>query len=883
MRKVYLLLILTVACLGPLNAQVPTPEQQEQAQDYLAGRDIDQVELKRRLLERGINIDELGIEELQRVRPQIDAVIAEMEAEAARGQTPAQGAVQPPAAADPLNADGTPAEDAGAEEEKETEELPASDIYGHDVFRNKSLGVYSGAENATPPDSYPLRAGDRIAVSIFGTSQADLLLEIGSDGFIRPPRMPRIYLQGVSLGRARELLRNRFRSYYVFENGQFNVAMDVARTISVNIFGEVENNGTFSLSSLNTAFNALVASGGPTEIGSVRNIKLTSGDKVTNIDVYEFLQDPSSETDIFLTGNDLIYVPLAQKIVTLEGGVNREMKYELREEETLKDLLAFAGGVKVRAETSNITVTRYIDGRLEVIDVDLSEQPDFVLMNEDIVLVPVVEKPIENFVSVEGDVLLPGRYAFTPGLTLADVVKRSRLRTGARRDVGFLFRINDDGTTRLMRVDLGANAGAVEALELKRGDRLRVLAQSSFTDQAAFTIRGAIRDSSVTIPFPQDGSLNLEEAILLAGGTLPNAAPNVMIIRTPVYNSEVRTYERVNLSVAADTRLQPGDEVIVYARERYSDRNLVNVSGAIRFPGDYVYDPSLTLRDLLYLAGGPRLEADLGRIEVFRLDINKTNGLEVRTLVETFAIDENLDAVESTYVLQPFDQVVVRRSAGFEEIERVVIVGEVQYPGPYAIISDNEKLSDIIGRAGGLTPNAFVDGATLYRPTDDIGYVVLDLDEALEDKLHPANIVLRSQDTLFIPKKQELITIYTKNTLANRFGVDSIAQDGTIQVAYRGPKSANWYIDKYAGGFNDDTARKRWTTVEYASGQVKETKNILFFKNYPELQPGATIRVATAPPKQTKQRREERFDWLGLAQIVLGTATTLTTYILLRN
>ena len=226
---------------------------------------------------------------------------------------------------------------------------------------------------------------------------------------------------------------------------------------------------------------------------------------------------------------------------------------------------------------------------------------------------------------------------------------------------------------------------------------------------------------------------------------------------------------------------------------------------------------------------------------------------------------------------------VVRRGAGFEAIENVVLVGEVEYPGPYALLNDNERLSDVIRRAGGLTPEAFPAGATLYRDVENIGYVVLDLDRVMVNPADPANIILRSNDTLYIPKRQELVTIYTSNTLADRFGRDSTTQDGSIQVAYQGPRSANWYIKNYAGGFNDDNARKRWTTVEYANGQVAETSNFLGIKNYPELRPGAEIRVPAAPPKQRRERREERFDWLGWTRVVLATATTITTYILLNN
>ena len=494
-------------------------------------------------------------------------------------------------------------------------------------------------------------------------------------------------------------------------------------------------------------------------------------------------------------------------------------------------------------------------------------------MNEDVIEVPVVENPIENFVSVEGAILLPGRYPFGDGVTVGELLDLGRPRPGARTDAAFLFRSNDDGTDRLIRLDLGADAGA-RAVELRRGDILRVLSSGAFTDRATFTIQGAVRDTSVTLPYPKDGALTLEEAILLAGGLRPNAASEVMLIRTPESNSEMREYERLNIATDGDRNLLPFDEVVVYEQERFTDLGNVSIKGAVRNGGTFTYDSTLTLKDLLYLAGGLRINANKQRVEVFRLQF--VDGAETRTLLTTIDLD-NAD----NFLLQPYDEVVVRSTAEFELIRNVVVQGEVRYPGPYAILQDNERLTHIIKRAGGMTEEAFPAGATLFR--QGRGYIVLDLDEVALNPADPANMVVLASDTIYIPKKQDLITIYTANTLADRLSRDSTSLDGRIQVAYRGGRSAGWYIDNYAGGFDDDTARKRWTTVEYANGQIQQTSSFLGLRNYPELRPGATIRVASKPPKIQKERREERFNWIGLAQVVLGAATTITTFILIRQ
>jgi protein involved in polysaccharide export with SLBB domain len=882
--KPFLLLLTLLFCTAtlPLAAQVPVP-QEAQLRAYLGNRDIDETELRQRLAACGIQVDNLTPEQALRLRPQVEAVIAEMEAEKAQATKSAeQAAAKATEKKQEAQEGALPVAQAITIDTTETanEVLPESDIYGHQVFRNKSLKVYRTTDNATPPDSYPLKPGDEIAVTIFGASQSDFILRLDDQGFVQLDNGLRMPLGGIPIGEARTLLANRLRQFYTFRNGQLSIRIQAARTISVNIFGEVENNGSFSMSSLNTGFNALVAAGGPTDRGTVRNIQLIQGDKKVILDVYDYLRSPTEGTALFLNNNATIFVPLAKTIVTLEGGVQRPLRYELKAGETLADLLTFAGGLKPRAEAGDIRITRYVRGQLELLNVNFTETPNFVLLDEDIVNVPIIENPIENFVTIEGAVLLPGRYPFGQGVTLGELLAQGRLRPGARTDVAFLFRSNDDGTNRLIRLDVGAavvtersrNAGA-EKVELQRGDRLQVLASSAFTDAATFTVSGAIRDSSVTLPFPQDGALTVAEAVLLAGGTEANAEPEVMLIRTPLTNREERKYERLDLRTDGDFVLQALDRIIVYARERFSDLATVSISGAVRNGGTYTYDPSLTIRDLLYLAGGTRIDAAPDRVEVFRLQI--TAGVETKTLLTTIDLNAGVP-----FELQAYDEVVVRSAAEFEAIQNVVIQGEVRYPGRYALLKNNERLSDLIERAGGVTSAAAAAAATLYRGEKGIGYVVLDLDKVLEDPADPANMVILGGDTLYVPKRNELVTIYTTGTLADRFGRDSTTIDGTLQVAYQGDRRADWYVDNYAGGFAEN-ARQRWTTVEYASGRVKETEHFLLTERFPRLAPGASIRVGLKPVKPQREERKEPIDWGGIAQATLAGVTSFVTIFLL--
>lgn len=894
MSLVYKIVFLLCVLAGPMAAGTLCAQDQPSPTDVrreLDRRNIPEEIFRARLEREGIDLENSTPAELAENQGRIEAILNELEAERAAASTPASNSTAAPAGSANSSdkaprGEGAPTDQPAASADQEPPPPPpvqggTSKIYGHNIFRNKSVQLYRTTDNPTPPNSYPLKTGDQIAVNIFGASQTDFILIIDENGFVTLPVGTgfRVPVAGLPIGEARSLLARRLSRFYTFRDGQLNLRIQAARTISVNIFGEVFNNGSFSISSLNTGFNALVAAGGPTDAGTVRNIQLIEGDQTTVLDVYEYLRNPTASSGLFLNNNATIFVPLAANLVTLEGGVERPMIYELRDGETITDLLDYAGGALPRAETADIRVTRFVDGQLELFNVDLATQPDFELLDEDVVNLPVIEDPIENFVRIEGAVLLPGRYAITPDMTIGDLVRKGRLRPGARRDVAFLFRQNDDGTTGLEKIDLanqlGGAAGASEVL-IQRGDRLRILTSEAFVDRADFSVRGAVRGGELTLPYPERGVITLEEAVLLAGGSLPNASREVTVVRTPAGNSEQREYLRLDLVNDATFTLDPRDEVTVYAQESFTDRRQVNVGGAVRRSGEYVYDPRATLADYLFLAGGLTLNADSSRIDIYRLELN--DGEETRTLLRTTSV-----GAAATEKLAPFDEVVVRPRAGFELIETVEILGEVRYPGTYALFNENERLSDLIARAGGLTDVAFPTGATLLRPTGNEGRIVLDLDEVLFNTGAASNMVLRVGDVLNIPARNDLVTIFIDNTLAARYGRDSIIQGDKIKVAYQGPRSAKWYIDNFAGGFDDEAARKRWTTVQSASGGLTETRSFLGLKDYPTVYPGGKIRVAAAPPKKQRERREERFDWIGLVSVLTGAATTIITFFLLRR
>jgi len=903
MNRIVLLLLLLIVGLSSTYAQeTPSLISEEEARAELRRRGVDEDEVIMRLREKGYDVDNLDPNtdpiEFQRV---LEETIAEIEREEQQEQQQMPRDTVPTRQQTrdeqrELQRDSI--ERAQQRKEEEIEEPDITRVYGHQLFRGDQLPEFTRSLDAKPPETYVLGPGDELTVLIFGVSQIEERYTINQEGFINlgvNPRAPnvRIYLKGITLAQARDLLRSRFARFYQFRPSEFAVSVNYARDITVNIVGNVAKPSSYNFPALNTAFNALSIAGGINEIGSVRNIDIIRGTDRKRLDVYEYLLDPSVANDYFLQNNDYIYVPVANKVVAIQGAVRRPMRYELLERENLIKLIEYAGGLEDNAYRNTIQVRRYLNDREEIIDVNLRELQesgqDFSLIGGDRVIVREIPRPYQNFVSVSGAVELPGRYQFTEGMQIDDLLDKSELRPEARLDVAFLKRLRPDSTVEYMRLDLQnvlENPESEDNYALQPEDILQIYFQGRYTDGATISVRGAVREP-IKLPFEKENDLRVEDAIILAGGLKLEAYEYGFIVRRDPETMLQSNYIQIDVQEAVsdptsdqNIELEPYDIVQVLSNRVFTDSFTVNVQGAVRRPGRYPYNEDLTLRDLLTLAGGLKLEASIDRVELFRTIIQESQ--PTQTVAATLEVDRELNVLsgEGDFQLEPFDLVVVRQVPDFELLEPVDIRGEVEYPGTYALISENERLSDLIERAGGLTDEAFPDGATLFRAQDSIGFVIMELEEVLNDIDSRHNYLLKEGDLITIPKQKDLVTIVGA-TRAKELYPDRIVRGG-FNVAYRKGKKAKYYIDKYAAGIGED-GKASLVVVEQPNGQIDRTKNFLLFKIYPPVERGATITVGRKPvePEETEDQQRSDVDWGQVVANSIAQATSVLSLILL--
>lgn len=359
----------------------------------------------------------------------------------------------------------------------------------------------------------------------------------------------------------------------------------------------------------------------------------------------------------------------------------------------------------------------------------------------------------------------------------------------------------------------------------------------------------------------------LSQVLQRAGGIISTAyTPRAFIYRGGNnLNSDAIKVDLNNLKENDDIQILSGDRILILSQKNFEEQFQIEVIGNVRTPKKITYSNNLTLKDVLLLCGGLRLDAENGRIEISNIVDSLTNynidskGVNIRIV----SINSNLelDPISDKIILKPYDRIYVRKKSEFLPEQKITILGEVKYPGEYVLVDNNEKISSIIKRAGGLNKFAFSDGAKLNRSI--IGPVVIDLHSALKNIGSKQDLILRDGDQIIIPMQNEIVSVRGEVQQA-------------INIKYDFDNSSIGYYINSAGGFGEKPWKKR-INVKYQNGKMKTTKNFLFFHFYPKVKPGSLVTVPKKPEKTEKVKISEIFTY------AFSSISTLATLVILSN
>ena len=855
--------LLWILALVPVLA-VAQPSQEQvrlMARTEATRQGVDPDELERRLQARGINTAALTMSDVARVQPIVEEEIAKIKAAQSDGLPAVTLVPSPKVDSTKLNTRIEVAEVETFETDKILKVKPESSVFGKHIFQDGSITTFEVSKDYIPSDAYILGPGDVVTVSIFGRSQADLQFTIKPDGFIAPSNLPKIYLKGISLGQARTLVENRFKNFYQFDKGQFALTLTTARTLTVQITGAVENPGTYTLSAYNTAFNALMAAGGPNALGTVRNIQVINGRNVKELDVYQFLFNPKKQSDYYLQNNDILFVPFTGNLVEIEGSVKQKGVFEMKDQENFDELISYAGGYLSDALKDEIQLVRKDSQGSFVKEYSGDALSKVTFQDGDKVIVATQTSDQKDYVEVKGAVNYPGIYGIRDYPTLKTLLEKVDLREESRTDVAYLLRIAPNGVSSVQsfRPDEVINGSINIALEAE--DVIQILNQRDFTDSTVVTVTGAVRDTGL---YYIDSNVTIGTLINLSNGLKKDAKKDLGYVYRTAPNGETQV-----IPVALDDvgfTFQDRDELHILSEKTFYDKAVLSVSGEVKTPLELPYDKNITVAQVIELAGGLTFAGDSSELIIYRMPFS---GASIGELEE---ITVNL-ATDGAQTFQPFDALVVRRKYGFTFQDYVNIKGEVVYPGRYAL-RKGETVKDLIRKAGGITNEAFPEAAQFSR--EGKGTVSIQIDRILKNSRAYDNISLLPGDDIYIPKKDYTVEIRMANTEAENYGLFSERFNGeSMHVAYVAGKNSGWYVKNMAGGFGENAKRTN-TTVVYANGVSKEYSFWRIKNRYPKVKPGSMIVVGSKPEKEGKKDRKE-IDWQAFTQNLVAQATSLLT------
>ncbi|WP_422089425.1 SLBB domain-containing protein [Tenacibaculum ovolyticum] len=674
----------------------------------------------------------------------------------------------------------------GEEEKEEKKEK----LFGYNFFNNPNISFTPNLNIATP-ENYIVGTGDVLSVDLWGAAEANYEKKVNRQGAINIQGVGNIHLIGLPIKAARAKIKNYLKRIYsgigASSNSynKVNIAVSIkeVRNVQVSIIGEVKVPGSYSLSGFSTVLNSLYAAGGPTKNGTFRNIRLfRAGQKIANFDFYDFLVNGSEEGNITVQDQDVLIVKPYDKLVTIEGAVKRPGLYEMKEGETVADLLKYCSGFVSNAYKQNVIIERVNGKQKEIVEIPFKELVIGKLKDGDYIKINEIVDEFSNRIIIAGAIFQPGNYEYKKNLSIDALLKKA------------------EGVTREAFLDRG------------------------------IIVRTYDKTNKETISF-----------------SLRNKNKNLF--------------------------LRENDSIYIFNKEELKEKEFITINGAVNKADQFDFMKGMQVEDLIALGGGLKDGADSNVIDVSR----RLKDGSFETISQNFDIKASGTlggTASNSFILQPFDIVSVRYLKGYTEQKTVFIKGEANFQGEYSLGGKNDKISDLIDKAGGLTSFAYTEGAFLTRKNNEVedekqldmisdfskkDTLGIDSDEIKGKKAFKIGInlkkileeggrgskydlILEEGDELFVPSERQTVKV-----------------EGEVLspslVRYEKGKSFKHYIES-SGGFSAK-AKKSKAYVIHANGDIKTTKRFLFFKSYPDVKPGSVILVPNKPENTKKISTQE--------------------------
>lgn len=639
-------------------------------------------------------------------------------------------------------------------------------VFGRDIFNNKEL-TFEPEMNIATPQNYRLGPGDAVFIEIYGASQKTIEGTVSPDGTITIEGFGPVQISGLTVKEANSRLRSTLGKRY--SSSKISLTVGQTRSIMVNVMGEVNNPGTYTLPAFATVFHALYMAGGTNDLGTMRNIKVYRNNRlVSTVDIYDYILNGKLTGNVRLADNDVISVGTYDCLVNITGKVKRPMYYEMKKNESVATLLKYSGGFTGDAYKKSVRLVRKAGKEYSVYNVDEFDMSSFQLADADSVSVDSILQRYSNMVEIKGAVFRPGMYQVGGNINSVRTLIENAdgLKEEAFTARAVMHRMKPDRTLEVIPVDVeGILAGRTADIPIQNNDVLFIPTKQEMMEEQTITIHGEVFYPGV---YKYADNETLEDFVLQAGGLKQTASTVKVDVARRIVNPKALTTD----SVIARTytfalkdgfvidgepgfKLKPYDEVYVRKSPGFYKQQNVMVEGEVMFGGTYTLSKkNQRLSDLIKNAGGvndrayvagARLERKMNEVERKRMETilkmarEQAENLEIEAAAQNKKVD-----LENSELLKRF------------EIPETYSVG-------------------------------------------------IELDKALSNPGSDADIVLREGDKLIVPQYTATVKINGEVMYPNTVG-------------YQQGKKAKYYINQ-AGGYSNK-AKKSQTYIIYMNGTI---------------------------------------------------------------
>ena len=467
--------------------------------------------------------------------------------------------------------------------------------FGSDFFKNKNIVETPQLFVATPSD-YRLGPGDELLINLYGASENSYPVQISRNGNVKLDRMDPIYLSGLSIKSASKRLKSRLSKIYTglnssdpIEKVDLELSLQKARSIVINITGQVEGPGTYTISGFSSVLNALYAAGGPNEIGTYRDIKiLRNGKTVYSIDLYDYFAN-GKYPNVYLRDQDVILVKPYEAEIELLEGFKQLGLFEVKKNESIIDLLKLSGGLTSNAFKGKVFIERYDDFSKKMVEIEKEDFLNNSFLDGDIVFFKEINNDnISGLVKIGGAVNISGKFQLEKNNTVAELINSAKGfsfdKLGAN---GILFRNNKGLENQSISIDLNNDL----SFKLINNDSLYIPSAKDILFDESIEIKGEVN-------FPKEldfkYGLTITDLIIMSGGLTPYANPkdirifrNISKLGGENVTKEIIVSIDENLIPNNKIILQPDDIVTVNTFSYRKENKFYSIKGEVALPGLY--------------------------------------------------------------------------------------------------------------------------------------------------------------------------------------------------------------------------------------------------------------------------------------------------------